>query len=100
MPTMGFEPGTFRIRSERTKRLAIGANEYQSPKGERILPKCAIESYLYHLVYVVKYFVVLHILITLYSQQTSKIRQTANRYKYYMRKIHVKISKISTGKTG
>ena len=58
MPTVGFEPGTLCIRSERAKRWAIGANEYRSPKGERLLPECAIKSYLYHLVDVVKYFVV------------------------------------------
>ena len=58
MPTVGFEPGTFRIRNERTKRWAIRADKYRSPKGERILPECAIKSYLYHLVDVVKCFVV------------------------------------------
>ena len=92
MPTMGFEPGTFRIRSERATRWAIRADKYRSPKGECILPKCVIKSYLYHLVNVVKR-------LTLYSQQTSKISQTARRYKYYMRKIHDKISKNNTGET-
>ena len=67
MPTVGFEPWTFRIRSERAKRWAIRADKYRSPKGERILPKCAIKSYLYHLVDVVEYFVVLYILIIFFQ---------------------------------
>ena len=40
-------------------------------KAERDLPECAIIIYLYHMVDVVKCFVVYDILLTLYSQQTS-----------------------------
>ena len=41
-------------------------------KVYRILPACAIEIYLYHVVCVVKCFVY-YILLTLYSQQTSEL---------------------------
>ena len=54
LPTVGFEPGTFLLRSERAKRWAIRANKYRPHKGERILPECAINSYLYRLVDAVK----------------------------------------------
>ena len=37
MPTVGFEPGTCRLQSERVKRWAIGDDKYRSPRGERIL---------------------------------------------------------------
>ena len=49
-PTVGFEPGTFRLRSECAKRWAIRADKYQSPKGDRIIPECAINGYLYRVV--------------------------------------------------
>ena len=32
LTTAGFEPGTFRVRSERAKRRAIGADIYRTPK--------------------------------------------------------------------
>ena len=86
MPKVGFEPVTFRIRSERAERWAIRADKYRSPKGDRISPDCAVISDLYHLVDVVKCFVVWYILITLNSQQTSKISLTAKRYKYMKKK--------------
>ena len=71
LPTVGFEPGTFRLRSERAKRWAFRADKYRSPKGDNILPEYAIYSYLYRMMDVVKCFVLKYILITLYSQQTS-----------------------------
>ena len=58
MPTVGFETGNFRIRSERAKRWDIGADKYRLPKGERISPDCAINSYLYRVIDVVQCFVV------------------------------------------
>ena len=58
MPTVGFKPGTFRLRSERDMLSAIGADKYRSPKGDLISPDYAVKSYLYHLVDVVKCFVV------------------------------------------
>ena len=59
-PTVGFDPGTFRLRSERGKRWAIRADKYRSSKGDRILPECAINSNLYSVVdtSIVKCFVV------------------------------------------
>ena len=45
---MGFEPGTFRLRSERAKRWAIRADINQTHKSDLILPECAIKSYLYY----------------------------------------------------
>ena len=50
LSTVGFEPGTFRLRSERAKRWAIRADKYRSPKGDHIWPECAINSYLYRVV--------------------------------------------------
>ena len=71
----GIRTGTFRLRHERSKRWAITgrADKYRSPKVGRILPECAINSYLYRVVDVIKCFDVLYILIliTLYGQQTS-----------------------------
>ena len=55
---MGFEPGSFRLRNERAKHWAIRADKYRSPKGDRILSECAINSYLYRMVDLVKLFVV------------------------------------------
>ena len=46
-PIVEFEPGTFRLRGERAMRWAIWADIYRTPKGDRILPECAIKSYLY-----------------------------------------------------
>ena len=58
-------------------------------KADRVLAECAITIYLYHVVDVVKYFVVYYILLTLSSQHTSfKISQIAKRYKYCMTNIH------------
>ena len=36
--TVGFEPGTFRVRNERAERWAIRDEKYRSPTGDRILP--------------------------------------------------------------
>ena len=36
LPTVGFEPGTFYLRSERAKRWAIRADKYRLPKGDRV----------------------------------------------------------------
>ena len=58
LPTVGFEPGTFRLRSERAKRWAIKAGKYRSPKGDRILAESAINSNLYRVIDVVQYFAV------------------------------------------
>ena len=55
---VGFEPRTFRLRSERAKRRAIRADKYRSPKGDCILPEYAINSYLYRVIDVVQCFVV------------------------------------------
>ena len=67
----GIRNGTFRLRSERAKRSTIRADEYRSHKVDRILPERAINSYLYRVVDVITCFVVLNILMTLYSQETS-----------------------------
>ena len=64
LPTVGFEPGTFLLRRERAKCWAIRADKYRSPKGDCILPECAINSYMYRVVDVVKCFVVLHITVS------------------------------------
>ena len=37
---------------------AIKADKYRSPEGDRILPECAINNYLYRMVDLVKCFVV------------------------------------------
>ena len=50
LPTVGFEPGTFRIRSERAKRWATRADKYRSSEGDHVKRECAFKSYLYHLV--------------------------------------------------
>ena len=39
LPTVGFEPRTLRIRSERAKRWAIRADKYWTPKGDCVLPE-------------------------------------------------------------
>ena len=57
LPTVGFEPGTLRLESERAKRLAIRADKYRSSKCKHILPMCDINSYQYRMVDVVKCFV-------------------------------------------
>ena len=48
LPTVGFEPGTFRLRIERAKRCAIRRDKYQSPAGDHIIRECAVKSYLYN----------------------------------------------------
>ena len=58
LPTLGFEPGTFHLWSERAKRWAISADKYQSSSRDRILPECAINSNLFCVVELVKCFVV------------------------------------------
>ena len=73
LPTMGFEPGTFRLRSDLVKHSLLDQIlvSIEHLKVERVLPVCAIKIDLYHVVDVVKCFVVYHISSTLYSQQTS-----------------------------
>ena len=58
LPPGGFEPGTFRLQSERAKRWPIRADKHWSPKDDPTLPECAINSYLYRVVDIVKCFVV------------------------------------------
>ena len=58
LPLVGFEPGTFRLRSERAKRWFITADKYRPPNGDCLLPKCAINSWLYRVLDVVDCFVV------------------------------------------
>ena len=71
LPTVGVESGSLRLRSERAKRWAIRADKYWPPKGDHILPECAINSYLYRIVDVVNVLSCNKLFITLYSQQTS-----------------------------
>ena len=53
------------------KTLSIALLDEISIEGlnvERVLLECAIDSYMYHVVVVVKCFIVYYILLTLYSQ--------------------------------
>ena len=42
LSTVGFEPRTFRLQSERAKRWAVTSDTYQSPKGYRVLPELSM----------------------------------------------------------
>ena len=73
-PAVGFEPGTFRLRSELAKRLLVEIS-IDHLKVDRVLYKCAIKTYMYHAYHVedvVKCFFVYYISLPPYSQQTSE----------------------------
>ena len=42
LPTVEFEPGIFRLQSERAMRWAIRADKYRSPKDELVLPELSM----------------------------------------------------------
>ena len=68
LPTVGFEPGSFRLRIERDNHCATRSDIY---RNDSVLPACAIKIYLYYVVDVIKCFDVYYILLAVYSQQMS-----------------------------